>query len=121
MNTPNATLPTVADTHVPVGFQVTVTIGRNVSDKPMRYNLWADFQTAIYGLVRDHFAPSITFGPFTGLGEWEGDTEESSVLIAVTSYPGDPAAFSERLSAIARWFGQDAVAWSYGPNLLATS
>jgi hypothetical protein len=117
---PNATLPTVADTHVPVGSQVTVTIGRNVGDRPMFAFEWNDFKRCLADLLGDVVAPTLTFGPFKGTGEWEGVAEESSVLIVITGRAVDPARLSGRLVHLARAFNQDAIAWSYGPNLLAT-
>lgn len=118
---PNALLPKPASRgHVPPGSQVTVTIGRNIGDTPMHRLYWEGFQDTVASAVRDLLRPTLTFGPFTGDGEWDGVTETSSVLIAVTSYPASVDAVEARLAGIAADYDQDAIAWSFGPNLLAT-
>lgn len=117
----NTTLPTVADTHIPVGSLVTVTIGRNFADDPMTAMIaseWARFQTSITDLF--HLLGGQTFGPFAGMGEWNGVVEDSAVITNVTSRPLDLDGFEIILRAIAAEFGQDAIAWSYGPARLAT-
>jgi len=115
----NATLPRPTATFVPSGSQLTVTIGRNVGSTPMSDTEWDYFIRTVQGIIVDHFAPSLTFGPFYGTGEWQGVTEESAVITAVTHYPGSTEQFGTRLADIARTFGQDAIAWSFGPSMLA--
>lgn len=118
---PNRTLPRPKLTLVPAGSQVTVTIGRNVGDIPLRATYWLEFQEQARQLLRDHFRPTLELGPFYGEGEWGGVTEESAAFIVVTHYPGSVQRFGEALSALAQSFQQDAIAWSFGPNLLSHS
>jgi len=117
---PNETLPRRVDTFVPPGSQVTVTIGRNLGSEPMSPHDWADFQSLTTQAARDLLAPTLTFGPFTGSGEWDDVVEESAVFIFVSHYPASVRAVESKLVAVASEFGQDAIAWSFGPNLLAT-
>lgn len=131
---PTDTLPRVAPTHVPVGSQVTVTIGRNVSTgrpdpgregapavAPMPSERWEDFTVAVAGALFDLTRYVDLFGPFTGEGEWDGVREESRAIIVLTRYPVAPDTLTARLAELARHYGQDAIAWSYGPNILAES
>lgn len=116
---PNDTLAARNDTFVPPGSQVTVTVGRNVGATPMPEDEWQGLQASVRTAVADYFEPAMTFGPFVGTGEWEGIVEESAVEIFVTKYPGSVKGFESRLSTLAEIYGQDAIAWSFGPNLLA--
>lgn len=102
---------------------------------PMRRNLWADFQLEVKNLLRvlpgdDTDGMATVFGPFGGTGEWEGVPEESVTFTALTTHPdfrpagngeltGPVEAFGDILSSIAHHYGQDAIAWSHGPALLA--
>jgi hypothetical protein len=122
---PNANLPTVADTHVPVGSQVTITIGRNVGDVPMDDAEWSHFKALVDLAVPGNLAPSLDLGWFTGHGEWTDSdghrvVEESAVRILISGKAVSPTHWTACLSIIADVYGQDAIAWSYGPNLLAT-
>jgi hypothetical protein len=119
----NASLPTVADTHVPVGSQLTITIGRNqataLGTAPMAEGPWAGFKSLVSLVVVNHLAPTLDFGWFTGEGQWEGVTEESAIRVIVTGKAIAPDRLDLLLGVIADTYGQDAIAWSYGPNLLA--
>jgi hypothetical protein len=111
--------PTPVD-FVPAGSQVTVTIGRNVLRKPLGGANWAAFQSDVKDRLSALLIPSAVFGPFIGRGEWEGVSEESSVLILLSQYTTDRRNIDSILAGLAETYGQDAIAWSYGPNLLAT-
>lgn len=116
-NDTTALLPRPVDTHIPAGSLVTVTIGRNVGSAPMTGNEWADFKSLVHSYLRS-FAGTV-FGPFEGVGEWDGIVEESAVLTAITNYPANPAAVDAQLRVFCDDFKQDAIAWSYGPARLA--
>lgn len=118
---PNDQLPRTVTSYVPPKSQVTVTIGRNVGSEPMSEHDWRDFQSMITGTIRDLLAPSVSFGPFYGSGEWEGVTEESAVFTFVSHYPASVARVTERLGKVAEMFSQDAVAWSFGLDILAVA
>lgn len=119
---------------IPAGSQVTITIGRNVradhplagiqvperdAQVPMRRAAWHDFRATLATDVGYWVSPVATFGPFIGAGEWEGVAEESSVLILITGEPVTVGKLSAALIALAENFGQEAIAWTHGPNMLA--
>lgn len=126
---------------------ITVTIGRNVhpdhhyassqfpestrnpeapyvEQVPMRPGNWADFASRVYGLLRC-LPDAHVYGPFQGTGEWEGVPEDSITYTVTTSHPtilsdSDVAdTFGRLLGDIGQLYGQDAIAWSYGPAMLA--
>lgn len=104
---------------IPAGSQVTVTIGRNVGTSPLDTLLWSAFQTDVSNRVGVALGATLVFGPFIGTGEWEGVTEESAVLVFISGPAIPVRAIDTQLKDIAGWYGQDAIAWTYGPNLLA--
>ena len=112
-----ATLPVVEDTHIPVGSLVTVTIGRNVGTTPMVDAVWDTFRAQVRTVLST--LSDDVFGPFDGVGEWDGVREESTTFTAVTNVPGNPSTVDEQLAMIAGWYAQDAIAWSYGAGRLA--
>lgn len=118
---PNRTLPKPREGHVPPGSQLTVTIGRNLAHTtiPMSDSSWTQFEFDVLSLVDNYFSPTMRFGPFAGTGRWDGVEEESLMIVVVTSYPGNIRDFERHLRGIAASFGQEGIAWSYGPNKLA--
>lgn len=117
---PNALLPRVDASHIPPGSLLTVTIGRNVGNRPLWSHEWREFQSAVSDAVTDLLHPSASFGPFHGTGEWEGVSEDSAVFTFLTAYPAGVKAVDERLAQLADMYGQDAIAWSFGTARLAT-
>lgn len=115
----NAALPTSADTHVPVGSLVTVSIGRNVGDTPMAEGAWAEFISEVSLYVGGITRATARYGPFLGTGEWNGVAEDTATLTFITGRPVAPSDLGDILSALSRLFNQDAIAWSYGPAFLA--
>lgn len=112
-------LPIVEPDIIPVNSQVTVTIGRNVGNVPMSDDYWYDFQSMIYGYLRESLRVGDVF-KYGGIGEWNGSEEESFIFVAIENqYPASTKQFGETLSRIAKEFSQDAIAWSFGPNNLA--
>lgn len=102
----------------------TVTIGRNVGTTPMPERDWAAFQRQVeYAL-----SESLGWGePYperhTGVGVWDGVTEESFKVTAFTNYPADPYSVSllrDRLAVLAGDYNQDAIALTLGESELVT-
>ena len=117
---PNETLGPVGP-WVRSGDVLTVSIGRNVGVLPMSDVDWQELRTT----VRDHLSallkPSDVFGWFDGHGVWDGVPEESAVLTMIVGYTTRHAHVDSTLVALAERFGQDAIAFSYGPGNLARS
>lgn len=128
--------PEPAPTDAPV--LVTVTIGRNVpadhspfealgnAPRPMSEDRWNRFHTDIAGVL--HLIPSeAVFGPFTGVGEWEGVSEESITYTALVPLPAGTdvedwsSVLGDILGGYAKRYGQDAIAYAVGPARLATA
>lgn len=124
------TLADVADTHVPVGSLVTVTIGRDVQAHsvhaaddaagvgPMHDTAWANFRNNVRNTLEGLDVQLVCDG-FIGHGEWEGHAEESAAFVGLATRPFDPTFLGELLECQARRFSQDAIGWSYGPGNLA--
>jgi hypothetical protein len=122
MHHANRVLPRVPLREIPAGSQVTVTIGRNGDNlRGMPLGEWHDFQSIVTGVLRDQLTPTAEFGPFEGSGVWEGVVEDSAVLIVLAGRPGSVVTLANALTRVAREFGQDAIAWTFGPNLLSHS
>jgi hypothetical protein len=120
MDNPNVDIPLVPDTHIPVGSQVTITIGRNVGETPMSDSEWSHFLALVDLFVTgDAFELRADFGWFDGQGVWASQQEDSAIRVFVTGKAVTPDFVSAALSVIADVYHQDAIAWSYGPNLLA--
>ena len=80
---------------------ISVTIGRNIGDRPMSSARWANFQWAVIDNMWHNPYPVTTAND----GEWEGVPEES---VTIT---GETRCFNPvRWAAIARAFSQDAIA-----------
>lgn len=110
-------------------FAHTVTIGRNIGDKPMDRETWEHFQKAVLNTLKYAFSPrqiewhEIHFGR----GEWNGVREDSAKITLFTSvpFPEDlrksflkETPFFGALSTYARIYGQDAVAFTTGKSTL---
>jgi hypothetical protein len=106
-------------TGVPIGSQVTVTIGRNVGTEPMDDADWETFAIATQYAVSEEVEPTATYGAFVGNGGWEDTPEESAVLIFIAGRHASIATLDRALAQVADAFDQDAIAWSFGPNHLA--
>jgi hypothetical protein len=100
--------------------QLTITIGRNVGATPMSDDDWSNLKSAIDGIVSRIVRPESDFGWFTGVGEWEGVSEESAIRVVLLPY-GFPRAtdLDSALRIAAGVWSQDAIAWSLGDSFLA--
>jgi hypothetical protein len=111
-------------------------IGRNSKNVPMSDSAWQKFQTdtrraimaAIYGpnpaLPILHLQSQFQF--HTGIGEWDGVTEESAhISVYFDTKPGQVNAakvtehMRDRLADLARAYGQDAIAFMVTDSTLA--
>ena len=107
-------------TGVPIGSQVTVTIGRNTTDGNTLWRFeWEQFILDAKAALADQVEPTAVFGPFKGEGVWEGEREESAVWILIAGRHASISHIDEALGKVADIYGQDAIAWSFGPNFLA--
>lgn len=108
---------------IPSGSLITVTFGRNVGTTPLTTTAWHLFKSD----VRDHVTTLTrareTFGPFTGQGSWTDDGrvihEDSVTFTFISGIPVWREHVDSILSELARDYEQDAIAWSYGPAMLA--
>jgi hypothetical protein len=112
---PNRTIRQPVD----AGSTVVVTIGRNIGSEPLADPIWDEFTNQIHTLARTLLDPKLLF-VYEGTGEWEGVTEQSRAFHFVqTSRATDRATLRSALVTIAENFGQDAIAFTTGPSLLA--
>ncbi len=103
-----------------------VTIGRNVGTNTRHDDgSWSDFQLAVVGNLSALLKPVSVFGPFLGSGSWtdaetgELVTEESAHFSIIPGYTAKVSDVESILSDLAARFGQDAIAFSFGPARLA--
>lgn len=91
---------------------VTVTIGRNIKDTPMKHAAWRVFKDEAYLTVKG-YAPVIYF---TGEGEgvWGGDTEDAYTIIFEKPVGVEILELKQGLSNLARRYNQEAIAWTEG-------
>lgn len=100
--------------------QITVTIGRNIGDKPMPQDDWDWFQRQTHAALKSA-VPSILFiDRHEGVGEWEGVKEESVKFTAIYDRDSDSlpkvSILAKRLARLAHTFGQDGIALSEGTS-----
>lgn len=124
-DTPAEDSPTRPDNVIPPGSLITITVGRNTPNgAPLSEPAWNEFVRSAYTRVSWSLGgASKVFGPFYGSGEWEGVTEESATvtILAGPETRGHVSVINDVLSDLAESYAQDAVAWSYGPSMLARS
>lgn len=116
--------PAAPSNTVPPGSLITITIGRNTpSGAPLSDVSWRRFVRLTYTQVTALLGgESKVFGPFYGSGEWDGVPEESAtvtILVGPDATGGRVSAITGVLADLADDYAQDAVAWSYGPSILA--
>ena len=99
----------------------TVSIGRNVGDDTLSDEAWSDFREAVLDQL-DHAGLDIVFAG-RGQGYWtpeDGDTVEEEAFTAVAL--GSPRfALAPRFAALARQYGQEAIAVTTGETHLVTA
>jgi hypothetical protein len=95
---------------------VVVSVGRNIGTEPMPLAEWQSFQDAVTNTLG-----SPVYFRGTGVGTYEGVTEESFTVI--TASPAWPTwrmrDLKEDLSDLAARYGQKAIAVTVGPTSFA--
>lgn len=122
--------------------QLVVTIGRNVGNEPLSDADWAAYQHGI-GRILAEFVESnpagggfVTVGGNVGQGAYEGVPEDNCVFVGILNnadvqdipeelLPGfvqqqamRAYVFEHDLAHFAHGFGQETLAFTYGPNVL---
>lgn len=101
---------------------VTVTIGRNVGDKPLPQDVWNQFVWAITRAFDTITTEQWANGSTKGI--WQGVTEEARVLYGPVRQDAtdlDLRRFRARLATLATQYGQDAIGLSVGESELVES
>lgn len=103
----------------------TVTIGRNVGDKPMSDEMWTMFQDHAFSLLASYVTHNgDVVESHKGVGVWHGEVEESCkvTLLAIHSLADAQLADLKRgLSYYAAGYHQDAIALTIGQSELITN
>ena len=98
---------------------VTVSIGRNVGNVPLSAGQWDRFRAAVAEGVNFHTSDRYVEDALS-FGAWEGVEEESRTWVALLAADYDRVPELTRyLAAIARAYGQDAIAVTTGVTVLA--
>jgi hypothetical protein len=121
--------------------QIVLTIGRNVGDTPLPHADWVAYRDGIARILGE-FVEAAPYGGFVtvngniGQGAYEGVPEDNCVFVALLNNPSvDEIAeddipglvqrqafrsyiFEHDLAHFAHGFGQETVAFTYGPNVL---
>lgn len=100
---------------------VTVTIGRNVGDdlntRPMTFVRWEHFQQDVLDLV-EVFTDRVYFtGEGHGYSERWGSEEAFTVVSPDLPPDRSRYSFEQNLAGVARYYGQEAVAVTYGTTV----
>lgn len=90
-----------------------ITIGRNIGSRPMPRETWGRFVAAVEAVVRNR--GGVVYIVASGIGEWDGQLEES---VVVTFAQADMTAVMADLSQLAVTYGQDAIALLAGHTVL---
>jgi hypothetical protein len=93
---------------------LTVTIGRNVKEKPMHVVEWLHFQEEVQVVVEKYVGKCFFRGEGIGHSE-EWGTEEAFTVVAAEPFYGDiREALLGELAKVGRYYGQEAVAVTEG-------
>lgn len=87
---------------------IVVSIGRNTRDGQLTYNQWLKFRESLDALIRRHGV--LLFHSLVGLGEWEGQQEDSHAVIGIVN-PVYVNGLKAEALALAAEFEQDAIGW----------
>lgn len=97
-----------------------IAIGRNVPTKlvggeslPMLEEHWIDFQKKVEASVARNATGTVANTKAYGVSEWDGEPEDTCIFVwfAVESLP---SVVYEELATIAKQYGQDAIAVTFG-------
>ena len=95
----------------------TVSIGRNVGDKPLSPDRWLAFKYAVRQCLGED--ATVHVDGATSLGEWQGMSEESATWVADIT-PERASVLGRHLAKVALEYGQDAIALTLGETRLVT-
>ena len=84
-----------------------VSIGRNVGAEPMSAERWKAFRRETAVVVGAHCGQVVTRAK--GVGVFDGVSESTAIVVA-DGAPQDADAFADSIGALARRYGQDAIA-----------
>jgi hypothetical protein len=96
---------------------ITVSAGRNVGDAPMDAVTWETFTMDLVATVEATGHTVLFEG--TGQGIWEGTVEQAFTIVAASGPEARTGTLAEWLGAMARHYGQDAIAITVGTTVLA--
>lgn len=102
---------------------VTVTIGRNIGETPMRKREFDTFQSAALAILSLHTTGQTWIETHIGQGTWLNEAhdviqEESAKITILGVESKDMAAIQLALSVLADTYEQDAIALSFGESVL---
>ena len=99
---------------------IVVSIGRNIpagqhsqNSEPLHEKAWEDFKAHTFTLITTARATVVSVS--TGQGEWEGESEETFVVIAIIE-TGNVAPLREALRSVGARYGQDAIGFVSAPS-----
>jgi len=101
-------------------YSISITIGRNIGNKPMDKDLWIEFKDAVNEQLL-YLKLHITVTN-QGTGVWEGITEENFIVKGIREKPfadNEIDRLAKNLSVLSAKFKQDAIAYSVGKSILA--
>lgn len=102
---------------------LTITIGRNIKNRPLPADEWGEFQIDTEDTVKSVLdSENVEFiEAHYGTGYWSGQCEEScKIMFALTEPLSDVriSTLKRRLAVIRGWYGQDAIALNLGNSEL---
>ncbi len=90
-----------------------VSVGRNINGAPMHRDAWSKFKDATSAVVKVNIGNVVTEAE--GFGEYEGETEQTYIVVSSASPDGAPLVRLEAdLARLARTFGQESIALTIG-------
>lgn len=101
-----------------MNFTVTISIGRNVNDRPMSAALWAGFTLDVQTLL-ENVEAEIFVRTAKSEGVWDGVSEDSYTWVASVD-AAYLSALEVNLSRLADTYLQDAIALTVGTTTLVT-
>lgn len=95
----------------------TISIGRNVGDKPLSADRWLAFRYAVKNELGE--GATVHVDGALSVGEWQGVSEEAATWVADIT-PERASVLGRHLAKVALEYGQDAIALTLGETRLVT-
>ena len=89
-------------------YYVTITIGRNIGDKPMDNSTWINFQTESFNVLATHAQVDGQIFIGDGVGIWGYVHEDAHAYIVLADKVDQPA-LRKDLASLATKYQQDAI------------